>query len=103
MADEARRALETRWIDLTRCVLPGLAAEREWPIRFDHCFQRVLLDAAFGGVWYDHVATRPAYRALSGERLRVAVELAEAVAEGRADLFALNAQSLRWRAERRRR
>ena len=44
-ADEDRGALEARWLDLTRRTLPGLSAERRWPVRFDHCFQRILLDA----------------------------------------------------------
>lgn len=55
-----RAALEARWLDLTRRVLPGLAVERGWPIRVDHCFQRALLDAVFEDVWYAHVSARPA-------------------------------------------
>lgn len=97
-----RAALEARWLDLTRRVLPGLAAERGWPIGNDHCFQRVLLDAVFGGVWYDRVAGRPAYRAMSAAMLTDAVKHADAIVDGRADLAELNTQSLVWRAARRR-
>ncbi|WP_343346227.1 RNA 2',3'-cyclic phosphodiesterase [Sphingomicrobium sp. XHP0239] len=43
-----RETLEKRWSELTREELPACAAERGWPIRFDHCFQRVLLDNAVG-------------------------------------------------------
>ena len=95
-----RSALEAEWLDLTRVRLPAVAAERGWPIRFDHCFQRVLLDHAFGGVWYDHVAKRPAYRHADEAALRKAVAAGHAVLRGEADLPALNAQSLRFRGKR---
>ncbi len=96
-----RHELEQRWLQLTREVLPGLAAERGWPVQEDHCFQRILLDAACGGVWYDHVTGRPAYRHLDPERLSAAVTLGERVAAGEVELDPLNAASLRWRRGRR--
>ena len=95
-----RTELEQRWLELTRVVLPSLAAERRWPVNADHCFQRILLDAACGGRWYDSVSGRPAYRAIDVAKLADAVELGGRVASGEADLTALNAQSLRWRRER---
>lgn len=96
-----RAALEAEWIRLTRAVLPGLAAARGWPVRADHCFQRILLDDAFGGVWYDHVPRRPAYRHLPDDRLAHAVATARAAAAGQADLRAMNDRSLAWRGKRR--
>ncbi|MGB3723761.1 MAG: GCN5-related N-acetyltransferase [Pacificimonas sp.] len=92
-----RAALEQEWLRLTRDVLPELATTRGWPIRFDHCFQRVLLDQVFGGVWYGHVSGRPAYRHLNDDDLRRALLLAGDIASGRADLAGLNRQSLSWR------
>lgn len=92
-------ALQARWLHLTRMTLPALARTRDWPVRNDHCFQRILLDHAVGGCWYDHIPERPAYRHLDAERLAAAVALGEAVVAGRADLHALNAQSLRWRGK----
>jgi len=94
-----REALEARWLDLTRSVLPGLAVERGWPIRRDHCFQRVLLDAAFGDAWYAHVAQRPAYRAMSDADLARATELAEAAAIGAINVIELNVRSLAYRGK----
>lgn len=94
-----RLALEARWLDLTRRTLPGLAAERRWPVRFDHCFQRILLDAACGGRWMDHVTGRPAYKAIDAAKLAAAVSLAEQVAANMADLHALNRRSLDWRGK----
>lgn len=99
MTPPDRADLEARWLHLTRVALPALAGERSWPIRHDHCFQRILLDAACGGRWLDHVAERPAYRAIDAERLAAAVALAEAVEAGAADLHALNRRSLAWRGK----
>ncbi|WP_315760672.1 GCN5-related N-acetyltransferase [Sphingomonas sp. Y38-1Y] len=100
MDEIERAALETRWLDLTRRVMPALAAERGWPVRADHCFQRILLDNAFGGVWYDHVAKRPAYAHADLVTLASAVRLGEAAIAGEVDLADLNRRSLRWRRER---
>lgn len=78
-----RAALESRWLHLTRDTLPALARERGWPVHADHCFQRILLDAACGGRWYDHVAGRPAYAHADVAILAAAVALADRAAAGR--------------------
>ena len=96
MTDAERAALEARWLDLTRSALPR-AGGPAWPVRLDHCFQRILLDNAVGGCWYAAISGRPAYRHAPGEILRRAVRLGEAVLEGRADIEALNRASLAWR------
>lgn len=92
-----RAALEQRWLKLTRVTLPALAAERGWPVSQDHCFQRILLDNAFKGVWYDHVQGRPAYTHARDNALACAVALGEACVADKADLHALNRRSLAWR------
>ena len=94
-----RAALEAEWLGLTRRTLPALAGGRGWPVRLDHCFQRILLDHAVGGRWYDHVAGRPAYRHLGQAALARAVALGRDAAAGRTDLAALNRQSLVWRGK----
>ncbi|GAA0665163.1 hypothetical protein FHT00_000965 [Sphingomonas insulae] len=98
--DRDRAALEAEWLDLTRRVLPALAGARQWPIRADHCFQRVLLDTAVGDVWYDVVTKRPAYRFIATDFLAQAVDLGRSLAAGRGDLDGLNRQSLDWRRAR---
>lgn len=100
--DPVRAALEARWLDLTRVALPQAAKARQgWPVRFDHCFQRILLDAACNGRWYDHIAGRPAYMHAPDAVLLSATRLGEAVLAGEADLTELNQQSLRWRGKSR--
>jgi hypothetical protein len=97
---DSRLTLEAAWLHLTRVTLPALAGSRDWPVSADHCFQRILLDHAVGGRWYDHVTRRPAYAHIAPEALARAVALGEAVASGEADLHALNRQSLTWRGKR---
>ncbi|MEM8656106.1 MAG: hypothetical protein AAGF36_15300 [Pseudomonadota bacterium] len=91
----------TEYLTLTREVMPRLArtAHRQWPVRHDHCFQRIVLDAICGGVWYDHL-DRPAYRHLTETQATEAVRLCHDIIAGTADLHHLNDQSLRWRGKR---
>src|SRR3712207_8896965 len=72
-------ALLDRWNHLTRRVLPGMAAAEGWPIRLDHCFMRVCLDAAFGRPWHEAVR-RPAVRHMTEAELARAVSVAERIA-----------------------
>ncbi|MEH3103672.1 MAG: GCN5-related N-acetyltransferase [Sphingomonas phyllosphaerae] len=94
-----RDARERRWLTLTRETLPHLARSRDWPVLADHCFQRILLDHACGGRWYDHISRRPAYAHAPDAVLDAAIALGEAVANDAVDLHALNARSLRWRGK----
>lgn len=95
----ARHDLERRWLRLTQDDLPAVAKELGWPICEDHCFQRVLLDAACGACWYDKIPKRPAYRFAPDEVLMRAVDLAAAVLDGQEDMTALNRQSLGFRGK----
>ena len=94
---DSRAELEQRWLHLTRIALPAVAAERAWPLTHDHCFQRVLLDGACEGCWYQHVAGRPAYRHAPEPLLARAVDLGEQLLAGASDLGEMNRRSLAWR------
>lgn len=89
-----------RYRHLTGRVMPDMARARGWPVVNDHCFQRIVLDHVAGGVWYDHIA-RPAYKHLTEDQAARAVALSEDIIAARADLAALNRQSLRWRGKAR--
>jgi hypothetical protein len=91
--------MEQQWLDLTRTRLPKRAIEAQWPLRLDHCFQRILLDDACGGCWYAHIVGRPAYAKAPDAVLARAITTGEALLAGTADLIALNAQSLAWRGK----
>lgn len=94
-----RTAGITRFKHLTEVALPAAAREHRWPIRLDHCFKRICLDAAFEDVWYNHLA-KPAERHLAGEPLARALACAEAIlADGRPMLDLHNGNSLRFRGK----
>lgn len=76
-----------------------MAGEQGWPIRLDHCFMRVCLDAAMGRRW-DEAVRRPAIRHLDDAGLRRAVAVAERIAADPVLLPGLNAASLRMRGKR---
>ena len=80
--------------------MPQLATttNKNWPVRNDHCFQRIILDTLCGGIWYDHLP-RPAYKHLSREQALQAVNLCNDIIAGTVDLVALNRQSLLWRGK----
>lgn len=90
-------ALRAEWLDWMRERLPAAARDRpDWPIRLDHCFGRVVLDAVYGRPWREAVAA-PAWRSMAEPELRRALALSRDIVEGRADLAALNARSLHLR------
>ena len=92
--------LREEYLRLTREVLPERAGREGWPLRFDHCFQRVVLDAVAGGCWYD-VIERPAIRCMTEAQLRAAVGVARRLAEdGEPLLRRLDAESLAARGTR---
>ena len=96
-----RRDLINKYLYLTREVLPSLARSKRttWPVRNDHCFQRIVLDNLCGGVWYNYL-DRPAYKHLTNEQAKRAIDLCCSIEDGRADIHALNNQSLIWRGKR---
>lgn len=97
-----RQGREADWLRLTREVMPELATERGWPVRLDHCFQRILLDAELGSPWTKRLAGRPAYKSVDDATLDRLIARAEAAMAGEADLRALNRESLAGRGKLRR-
>ena len=67
-----------RYIKLTKQVLPMMASDKklQWPVKYDHCFQRIVLDNICSGCWYDHLK-RPAYKHLSNSQALKAIKLCE--------------------------
>ena len=90
--------LIARYLYLTQEQLPRQARRpgNDWPVRHDHCFQRIVLDTVCGGVWYAYL-DRPAYRHMTQAQLQKAISLCHEIMCGTANLHALNAQSIAWR------
>lgn len=96
MSSPVREETIARWFTLTREIMPALAARRGWPVRHDHCFQRILLDNALGRPWRE-VLTAPAYRHASEAQMTRAIALGEAAVAGAQCLVQLNQRSLKLR------
>ena len=99
--EEPRTAnLVSQYAVLIKEIMPNLARTlyRHCPVRNDHCFQRIVLNAVCGCVWYDHLL-RPAYKNLAHDQATNAVNLCNDIISGETDLVALNMQSLKWRGK----
>ncbi|HIK18513.1 MAG TPA: hypothetical protein IGS53_24955 [Leptolyngbyaceae cyanobacterium M33_DOE_097] len=92
--------LRNCYLELTNQDLPKLANSRNFPVRYNHCFQRIILDNLFGRCWYEVLDRKrgAAYMQLTEEQLERAIALAKQIIEQPdAYLQALNQNSLRWR------
>ena len=95
-ATDIRDKLVADWLHLTRDTMPSIADNKGWPVRQDHCFQRILLDNAVGQKWNEEIPA-PAYRNADDEVIERAIALGRAAIDGLEDLDQLNANSLAWR------
>ncbi|KAI7562791.1 hypothetical protein KC317_g8176, partial [Hortaea werneckii] len=98
--------LRQRWNELYKQRLPALAKARDpvqstWPVFLDHCFARIVLDNAIGKdkPWTEAIKS-PAVKNMSEDQLTSAIDLAEGLASGKADLVALDERSLEVRGKR---
>lgn len=92
--------LRSQYLELTNTVLPDLARDRNFPVRYNHCFQRIILDNLFGRCWYEVLERKriPAYQQLTEAQLETAIALANRIiAQPDAYLQQLNQNSLNWR------
>ncbi|MEM8968374.1 MAG: hypothetical protein AAGE93_18285 [Bacteroidota bacterium] len=92
--------LHQEYLRLTNKVLPQMASEQCLPIRFNHCFQRVILDTLFQDCWYNHLdrnSKLPAYRQLSEDQLKQAIAIAQSMIDSSQTGNQLNWQSLVYR------
>ena len=98
--EKGMQELINSYMHLTKNVLPSLAKDgsQTWPVVEDHCFQRIVLDTICGGVWYEFI-DRPAHKHLTMEQVSAAVQLCEAIIDGRSNIQELNQQSLIWRGK----
>jgi hypothetical protein len=91
--------LRNQYLELTNQVLPKLAASRQFPVRYNHCFQRIILDNLFGCCWYEVLSRRrSAFKQLTEDQLEEAIALADRIiTEPDSYLQRLNQNSLNWR------
>ena len=94
--------LRAKYLQLIDRELPAQAKQRQFPVRFNHCFARIILDNLFQRCWYEAIDRQQgaAYKQLSVEQLYQAIDIAEAIID-RPDSYVqqLNQNSLRWRGK----
>ncbi|HEY9768566.1 MAG TPA: hypothetical protein V6C71_08670 [Coleofasciculaceae cyanobacterium] len=71
--------LRKKYLKLVNEELPARAKQREFPVHFNHCFARIILDNLFNRCWYEVIDRQQsaAYKQLSVEQLERGVCLAE--------------------------
>lgn len=91
--------LTEQYLDLVNRQLPAAAQQRRYPVRFNHCFARIILDTLFEDVWYHHLA-KPAYQHLTTAQLQTAIALGQQFLQDPQACFRANQASLRYRQSR---
>lgn len=99
MANEIA-TLRARYLALINQQLPELAKQTAMPVRFNHCFARIVLDNLFEGCWYEHLSRKqPAYKQLNAAQLTKAIAIATTLLNTPEAANQLNQNSLRWRGK----
>ena len=92
----------SQYLELINQKLPEEAEKRDFPVRFNHCFARIILDNLFQRCWYEAIDRKKgaAYKQLSESELTKAIALAQEIVD-RPDSYIkeLNQNSLRWRGK----
>lgn len=95
--------LRQQYLALVNHQLPEKAKQGDMPVRFNHCFARIILDNLFQDCWYNHLSRKmPAYKQLSSEQLHEAISIANRMLIDAESVVTLNNNSLRWRGKTKR-
>ena len=79
---------------------PAAARAGDYPVRFNHCFLRIVYDNLFGAPWREVLPPgAPAIAQLDGEQLRAALAIGRSVIDYPATCRALNRRSLELRGK----
>lgn len=80
---------------------PQAARSGDYPVRFNHCFLRIVYDNLFDAPWREILPKgRPAVEQLDRHQLRRAIEIGRDVIDDPAACRRLNARSLALRGKR---
>ena len=101
-------ALRRELLRLANEVFPAVAKTGDYPVRFNHCFLRIVYDNLLGARWQTVLHDPkeragkglPAYRRLDAGQLASAIEIGHAIIADPAHCRRLNDASLRWRGKR---
>ena len=92
--------LREQYLELINHQLPEKAKQVTMPVRFNHCFARIVLDNLFQDCWYNHLSKKqPAYKQLNAEQIRTAITIAHTMLNNPESAIAFNQNSLKWRGK----
>ena len=94
--DEDLKQLRQQYLYLINKQLPAAIKQ---PVRFNHCFARIVLDHLHQQRWDEVIQQRPAYKQLNAAQLQQAIVRMEQWLREPELVFADNEQSLRWRGK----
>lgn len=95
-----RDEIERGFNYMVESMLPELAEEHGWSVRFNHCFRRICYDVSVGDKWDSFVSDTPAYESLALADLVTAYSCARVmVVVGEPVVTMLNEVSLMYRDE----
>ena len=76
----------------------SLPARYKFPVRFNHCFNRIILDWLFKDCWYNHLSVKQtAISQLSEDQLRLVVTRMNEWLQNHTTLISDNNDSLNYR------
>lgn len=86
------------YLDNINIVLPAIAKARQWKIKHNHCFARIILDNVFDDCWYNHLdKTKVAYKQLNKDQLIKAFNIINLILLNDNIIYQLNNKSLKYR------
>jgi hypothetical protein len=81
-----------------RLINTDLPAKYKSPVRFNHCFDRIILDWLFNDCWYNHLSKKQtAISQLSTEQLQAAIARMNEWLKDHDQLYLDNSRSLNFR------
>lgn len=93
-------SLKDQLRQLANVDFPVAAKSGAYPVRFNHCFLRIVYDNLLGGRWQDKLAKgKPAIHQLNDQQLREAIALGQRLIDDPELTRELNVNSLRWRGK----
>jgi len=90
--------LQQEYLTHINQMLPNLPNIHEYPVRYNHCWARIILDNVCDMPWY-LCLKKPAYRHLSESQLEQAINLAKEMTLSPEYAHSLNQKSLTFRGK----
>ena len=98
--DPTRETLKDQLRHQANETFPAAARSGNYPVRFNHCFLRIVYDNLLGDRWQNVLAKgTPAIHQLDEEQLTEALRIGRSIIDDPERCRALNRRSLGWRGK----